>query len=460
MPKGQTLVEVLIAVALGVVLFTGAANLIIPAIKTNTVTNSVVTATALQKELLDNVSAWAGGNWNGILVLATTSAHTYYLVTTQSPFVATSGAESVTVNTTTFARYFYVDDVIRNSSGYIATSSGTYDPSTKKVTVVCSRPQGTPLTVSAYLTRNYENAYDQTDWSGGGGVNGPITTVGNQFSTSSNISFTSIPGSLLLITTGGSGAINSSSYTHWAWNDLIGWIDFWNNGSGTTVTGQGLTGYASSSVGQISLDCHTTSIGNICSTSTYQVANDGSGHLSGWAWNDSLGWIGFNSSSPAYQVTIDASGDFQGYAWNDFAGWISFNCDNTTSSGCASSTYKTQTFWTPSSTITGYLDSATFDTNSVSAQLISVLWQGTQPTSTTVKFQFAVSSVSSGPWTTFLGTDGTSNTYYIPLGPGVPLALSSAYTSNFRYFRYRIFIVGPNNASSAQVDNIAISWNP
>ena len=72
--------------------------------------------------------------------------------------------------------------------------------------------------------------------------------------------------------------ISATTTAHWAWNDIIGWIDFYNTQS-ITVSTSSLTGYASSSVGDISLDCHTTSIGNVCDESSYQVTNDGSGNL-------------------------------------------------------------------------------------------------------------------------------------------------------------------------------------
>src|SRR5258708_2212440 len=84
--------------------------------------------------------------------------------------------------------------------------------------------------------------------------------------------------------------ISATPASHYAWNDLIGWMDFYN--TNTVVVGvHGLTGYSSSSVGDISLDCATTRVGNICGSSNYQVTNDGAGNLSGWGWTDSYGWI-------------------------------------------------------------------------------------------------------------------------------------------------------------------------
>ncbi len=75
--------------------------------------------------------------------------------------------------------------------------------------------------------------------------------------------------------------ISANVSQHWAWNDFIGWIDF-RATNNIMVSSANLTGYASSSVGYISLDCHTSPAGNICGTSNYQVLNDGNGNLSGW----------------------------------------------------------------------------------------------------------------------------------------------------------------------------------
>lgn len=260
--------------------------------------------------------------------------------------------------------------------------------------------------------------------------------------------------------------INSTTTEHWAWNDLMGWIDFYNTDT-ITVSSQNLTGYASSTVGDISLDCHTTRNGNICSQSDYQVTNDGLGNLSGYGWNDEYGWISFDChnndgcGSSNYQVWIDAAtGYFYNYAWNDIVGWISFNCSDLGPGYCQdTSNYKVVTSWTATST-SGYLDSTTYDTGvSGGAQINSFLWRGTQPSGTSVKFQFAVSNSSSGPWN-FMGTDGTSNTYY-STGPNYSLKVDYSLFNNYRYFRYRITLIS-NQAQTAtpKVDDVIINWSP
>ena len=1043
MKRGQSLVELLVALAVGAILFIGTGALIAPSLQINKVTTQAQNGATLGNELMENVRVWSEGDWHNLLNLATGTANRYYLITSSSPFTATSGTESILVSTTTFTRFFYLSDAFRDSSGNVTStiSGNTYDPSTKQVTVSYTWTRGATTTMSAYLTRNQTSIFDQTDWSGGSGQNGPVTSTNAAFASSTGINYNGTAGSLLAtivvsgngygyyrsitvtstgsvasgtnsnfpmlvsstlsswrsVSNGGdiqhlctspsgvqepcdlvfatssancgatplnfetehyvsstgeleawvnvptmtagtviyacydastvttdqshpsstwdsnyvlvdhlndtgpsatihdstshgnngsstagmaagtgmigggarypvsntndnidipdnsslefnsspytlslwfnipspgspnamavfgknyyvayesgfgynpyynditfsdgaantyetyptaynagtwhyvalsvvasttymyidgnlfnsyvdggtpyywslvrdviiggdggtftgpilngttdearvsttgrsaswilteynnqsspstfyamgtetalsngvtSGVISSSTGQHWAWNDAIGWIDFYNSNN-VGVSSTGLSGYASSSIGDISLDCATSRAGNVCnngggggaqvafstnvtasgngtstgamnltvsgsnpvivihtgshtagysvtsvswsqgggtpyqvvtstevttsnnanmddwcipapaggagtvtvnfsaslfyqvdaelftgadqanpcpigdatssqqmnpitltptnltsydvssmgavdysgdisgnvsnnsiyhsistmdmgtgySTSTaatsqsftsvngglanairikasadsnstsYQILNDGAGDLSGWAWNDSIGWISFcggqsTSTCPGsrnYQVTIDSGGNFQGWAWNDQVGWIDFNCDNDTGSGgiCGTSNFEVKTTWTPpaASSTAGSLDSTTFDTSVASgAQLNSIMWQGTPVSSSTVQFQLAVSNSSSGPWS-YAGSDGTSNTYYTPSGAGNAINLSYSTFNNYRYFRYRIFIT-PASGQSSQVNDVIVNWSP
>ncbi len=264
--------------------------------------------------------------------------------------------------------------------------------------------------------------------------------------------------------------ISTTDGEYWGWNDVVGWIRFNTAGGGlsVTVTNTLVQGYATSTAGDISLDCGTTSVGSICGGSVdYKVTNDGSGNLSGYAWNDVYGWISFDChntnacAQSSYQVTIDSNGDFSNYAWNDVIGWISFNCVNTL--GCGSSSYKVKTSWAPSATI-ATLDSSIFDTGvSAGAQLHSLVWRGSKPAGTSVQFQIAASNDSSGPWT-YIGPDGTSSSYYpqdTSLGAGVSIPLDYSFHNNYRYFRYRVRLSSNSNSSAApRIDDIIINWTP
>jgi len=272
--------------------------------------------------------------------------------------------------------------------------------------------------------------------------------------------------------------ISSSTNQHWAWNDDIGWIDFYTTNN-IAVSSVQLSGYATSSAGYLALDCATSPAGNLCGTSPYQIVNNGSGNLSGWAWNDRVGWISFfwgdatasSTATSTYTSTcnsyglycgvyIDPSGNFRGYAWNDIIGWISFNC--TDPGVCATSQYEVATSWTAGSAI-GYLDSTTLDTGVASgSELNSILWRGSLNglSPGNVAFQLAGSNSSSGPWT-FIGPDGTTNTSYNG-SPAIPIPITNymAY-SIYRYFRYRMILTS-NTAQtiSPQVTDVSIDWSP
>jgi hypothetical protein len=269
-------------------------------------------------------------------------------------------------------------------------------------------------------------------------------------------------------------ADNPPQYLHWAWNDTIGWIDFYSTNN-VNIYSDRLEGYASSSVGFIALNCNSTPNGNICNPPTlnFKVSNDGSGNLSGWAWNDAIGWISFDSatasSSYPYQVTINPStGEFSGWAWNDIVGWISFNCSNTNT--CGTSDYKVKTNWN-TVPATATLTSSIFDTGVSSGVAINtIMWQGNQPSGTSVKFQIASSNCSNGAtnpptcntgsWT-YRGPDGSNTTYYTPSGPGVPAKINLQYHNNHRYFRYKIFLYSDaGKTQSPRVDDVIINYSP
>lgn len=197
--SGQSLVEVLVAVAIGALFVIAAATIIAPTLKVSSEAGQIQAGTALARQLLDNVKTWADGDWHNILNLATSSANTYYLSTSSSPFSSVSGQESVRVSTTTYTRFFYLDDVYRDNSDLIVTAGGSYDPSSKKVTIVYKWPPiNATHTISAYITRSANRVFWQTDWFNGPGQDGPVTTTNSAFSTSSNIDYTTSSGSIYI----------------------------------------------------------------------------------------------------------------------------------------------------------------------------------------------------------------------------------------------------------------------
>lgn len=194
--QGQSLVEILVATAVGVIMILGALTIITPALKGNTQAAEAQVGTGLGKELMDNVRVWSEADWHNLYNLSKGSSNLYHLNTTSSPFTALSGAESLTVSTTTYSRSFYVDNVSRDVSGMIVQVGGTDDPSTQKVTVAYGWPQSSGHTLVQYLTRFKNQVYLQKDWSGGQGVTSTVLDPGNKFASSTNINFSTTTGSI------------------------------------------------------------------------------------------------------------------------------------------------------------------------------------------------------------------------------------------------------------------------
>ena len=133
--SGQSLIEILIAVAIGAIMLTAAATVIPFALRVYTQTNRTQAGASLAKELLSNVRVWAEGDWHNISRLATTSASHYHLNASSSPFTVVPGDQLISISGIPYTRYFYVDDVKRNASDVVAVGGALYDPSTKKINI-------------------------------------------------------------------------------------------------------------------------------------------------------------------------------------------------------------------------------------------------------------------------------------------------------------------------------------
>ena len=197
--RGQSLIEVLIAVVIGAVMVGAVATVIAPALRSDTQINRSQTAAALGKGLLDNVRVLSESNWLAVASLAG-PAVAHYL--TSTPPVAVPGIEVIVIATTTYRRYFYAETVLRDSSsnwnGNILTTGGSVDPSTKKITVFFHWPPAGTSTIVQYLTRYRNNFFSQSDWSGGPNQTGPVTSTSNRFATSTNVNYTTTTGALII----------------------------------------------------------------------------------------------------------------------------------------------------------------------------------------------------------------------------------------------------------------------
>lgn len=302
-------------------------------------------------------------------------------------------------------------------------------------------------------------------------------------------------------------ADNPPAYLHWAWSDVVGWIDFYSTDSVnvTTTELQGYSRYSAEGDGAapwqyISLNCASGPSGSSCAPISYKVSNTGSGELSGWAWSDAVGWISFSCENEGtsgcagrdYGVSVVNSSDYpgqaelQGFAWNDIAGWISFNCSNPHVGNpdgiCGTVDYKVLTGWSIEP-MEGEVISSTFDTGEADGAAYNyILWKGVT-NSGDVRFQFATSNCGNGAtnppacdqnvgWGgdktsgdgAFLGPSGTSapDDLYSGSGPDVPIPLKNRAThTNKRYFRYRVVLYSDiTRALSPRIDGVIVNWSP
>ncbi|MEK7465512.1 MAG: hypothetical protein AAB631_01920, partial [Patescibacteria group bacterium] len=100
----------------------------------------------------------------------------------------------------------------------------------------------------------------------------------------------------------------------------------------------------------------------------------------------------------------------------------------------------------------------------------SITWQGTRPTNTTVKFQFAGSDTTSSPWT-YTAWNGSgsnnpsvacdSNSYYPPTGtsePNTAVELKAVCQQNKRYIRYKVFLETTSSSTTPTVTDIILNY--
>ncbi|MDD4869109.1 MAG: hypothetical protein PHR77_01015 [Kiritimatiellae bacterium] len=125
--------------------------------------------------------------------------------------------------------------------------------------------------------------------------------------------------------------INSTQ--KWTWSSSVGWLNCKSDSTSGVVVGQYFcSGFMyNSSVGWICLGDGSPSNGFQYATNSatdYGVNHDGQGHLSGYAWSPSAGWISFcwtNATDPQAPKVDLQTGHLSGYVWGTGVGWISLS---------------------------------------------------------------------------------------------------------------------------------------
>lgn len=188
--RGQALMELLVGVGVGAIILGSSVGIARVSTRSNTDVRKMKAATFLAKELEVSLDVLADANWDSIYQLNKGVSNHYHLEISSSPFTVSTGDEIVTQDGTSYTRYFYVENVNRSDSNdAIVASGGAIDPSTQKVTVIATweGAEG-EIKLIDYLARYRNFSFNQSDWIGGYGVDGPLTFASNVFSTSTTVS--------------------------------------------------------------------------------------------------------------------------------------------------------------------------------------------------------------------------------------------------------------------------------
>ena len=113
---------------------------------------------------------------------------------------------------------------------------------------------------------------------------------------------------------------------NWSWGENAGWLNVKASGADLQIGSNILSGKAwMENCGWVGFGSgrpfNGKRYGN-ASAWDWGVSNDGSGNLSGYAWSEVTGWINFSSGHS--RLRIDKDGRFHGYAWGENVGWIQF----------------------------------------------------------------------------------------------------------------------------------------
>ncbi len=182
---GQSLIELVIAVAVAGILIGGSASLVAVSLRGNAQNRYFQTATLLSQDELEKVTTLTERNWATLYNLIKAAQYVATSTAAGTQYVALAGPEIVTIGGVDYTRYFIVENVTRSNCGTVdipgnppsqspcpvndLQTANAEDPSTQKITATVSWGGSTPGTMSLvkYLTRYRNQVLRQTDWSGG-----------------------------------------------------------------------------------------------------------------------------------------------------------------------------------------------------------------------------------------------------------------------------------------------------
>ncbi|MEK7129940.1 MAG: prepilin-type N-terminal cleavage/methylation domain-containing protein [Patescibacteria group bacterium] len=152
---GQSLVELLVAIAVAAVMLPAIITGVVASREGKIQQRERLSATALLREGEEAVRTVREGSWTAFAVNGT-----FHPVVSGGTWILASGSETVDQ----FTRSIVISDVYRDALGAVTSSGGTMDPSTKQVVTTVAWNAIFPSSVSgtSYLTRYSNATYIQT----------------------------------------------------------------------------------------------------------------------------------------------------------------------------------------------------------------------------------------------------------------------------------------------------------
>lgn len=191
--RGALLLELLVAVSILAIILSIGSESVYVSMQSGKTSSETDVALGLANETLEAVRAVSDEKWQNIydLVKGQDLLAYNYAIPSGGKWVTSTGSELVVMNGINYTRYFYVQNICRDTTqgsrqitgltdgpvivnGKLTScdaSTGLFDPSTQKVTVTVTwNGSGSPIVVSGYLFRWHNKVSNQSDWSGGAGA--------------------------------------------------------------------------------------------------------------------------------------------------------------------------------------------------------------------------------------------------------------------------------------------------
>lgn len=188
--EGQSLIGILLALAIGALVLVLGAQIIQTSLKASESSRQKNIAYQLAQEAFEATKTIAQEDWHLIYDAATDQE--YYPDSSGGKWALSTntGYKTFTFGKDTFSRWIVFNNVSRDASGNIEAvyNASNDDPSTRKVVVNITLDDVQKINWNYYLTRWENEVAPQSGWGGSGGQEGPVTSFGSGYSSKTDVS--------------------------------------------------------------------------------------------------------------------------------------------------------------------------------------------------------------------------------------------------------------------------------